>query len=465
MSSQWITIDRLGLKGMEPDLMPVHREPNSLDVGFNVRAIGPNIGAAGGYLEIGAIPASAPIIPPLSPPLTVPIGSYGPLSACLEGRAPNEHLRMERDDGTYYIHRAYAYNWGDPKDYIVLFPVNYEGNPYDLTFRAPRTGLDPGYQGGVQVRAVNTSGTHRLYVESLADDGSVSTTELDYDASARWSAGTLDWVIIRIDGTAMTVHLGNTEIYNGTSTVDMDEYICAWTLANHASQWYIPLCVWQYNQEVFDCLTGGTLQSLAGLPALNFNPTYRYDPDKSSDSDIVTWDNLISIGKTAVATPRTSFLKESLSGLRYWEVVAVSGTMRSGIAKTNVNDQALGEYIGSMAFDKAASKIRVSGYDYDITGTLGDVVVFVCDFSTGNLWIGYNVTGYHQDGAQIQTWFGDRNIYEGDAAALNLYSTPNGTNTYTPQLALQRADDTVRYELFSTPKSCTFAPPQGFNYL
>ena len=61
MASSWINIDKLGAAGMEPDLMHPHREPNSLDSGMNVRAIGPNLGNAGGYLAItgGAMPIDA----------------------------------------------------------------------------------------------------------------------------------------------------------------------------------------------------------------------------------------------------------------------------------------------------------------------------------------------------------------------------------------------------------------------
>lgn len=52
MSSQWINIDKLGTKGMEPDLMPPHRDPQSLDTATNVRALGPNLANAGGYLVV-----------------------------------------------------------------------------------------------------------------------------------------------------------------------------------------------------------------------------------------------------------------------------------------------------------------------------------------------------------------------------------------------------------------------------
>lgn len=60
MASEWINIDQLGTLGSEPDLMPPHREPNSLDVGMNVRAIGPNLGNAGGYLLVADLPGQNP---------------------------------------------------------------------------------------------------------------------------------------------------------------------------------------------------------------------------------------------------------------------------------------------------------------------------------------------------------------------------------------------------------------------
>jgi len=50
--SEWINIDRLGTKGIEPDLMPPHREPQSFDEAVNVRPVGPDLGNAGGYLVV-----------------------------------------------------------------------------------------------------------------------------------------------------------------------------------------------------------------------------------------------------------------------------------------------------------------------------------------------------------------------------------------------------------------------------
>lgn len=52
MSSQWINIDKLGTVGVEPDLMPTHRQPQSLDEASNIRAVGPNLSNAGGYLQV-----------------------------------------------------------------------------------------------------------------------------------------------------------------------------------------------------------------------------------------------------------------------------------------------------------------------------------------------------------------------------------------------------------------------------
>lgn len=65
MSASWINIDKLGTKGVEPDLMPPHREPQSFDDAVNVRSLGPNIANAGGYAAVsgGGFP-SAPEIPP-----------------------------------------------------------------------------------------------------------------------------------------------------------------------------------------------------------------------------------------------------------------------------------------------------------------------------------------------------------------------------------------------------------------
>ncbi len=50
--SEWINLDRLGTLGMEPDLMPVHRDPPSLDIALNVRAQDEELANAGGYLKV-----------------------------------------------------------------------------------------------------------------------------------------------------------------------------------------------------------------------------------------------------------------------------------------------------------------------------------------------------------------------------------------------------------------------------
>ena len=52
----WINIDKLGTAGSEPDRLPQHRKPQSLDLGLNVRAIGPNIANAGGYKQVSGAP-------------------------------------------------------------------------------------------------------------------------------------------------------------------------------------------------------------------------------------------------------------------------------------------------------------------------------------------------------------------------------------------------------------------------
>jgi hypothetical protein len=55
--SDWSAIDKLGSVGMEPDKTSVHKVPQSLDVGMNVRAIGPNLENAGGYSLVYEFPS------------------------------------------------------------------------------------------------------------------------------------------------------------------------------------------------------------------------------------------------------------------------------------------------------------------------------------------------------------------------------------------------------------------------
>lgn len=56
MNSQWINLDKLGKTGAEPDLIPVHRETQSLDYASNVRPVGDDIGNAGGYALVVSYP-------------------------------------------------------------------------------------------------------------------------------------------------------------------------------------------------------------------------------------------------------------------------------------------------------------------------------------------------------------------------------------------------------------------------
>ena len=56
VKSEWITIDRLGTKGIEPDEMPPHRDPQSLDEGVNIRSLGRNLANAGGYSFVADLP-------------------------------------------------------------------------------------------------------------------------------------------------------------------------------------------------------------------------------------------------------------------------------------------------------------------------------------------------------------------------------------------------------------------------
>lgn len=58
--SNWINIDKLGTVGATPDKSATHKEPPALDVGMNIRAVGPNLANAGGFLLVSGLPEHVP---------------------------------------------------------------------------------------------------------------------------------------------------------------------------------------------------------------------------------------------------------------------------------------------------------------------------------------------------------------------------------------------------------------------
>lgn len=494
--SEWVSIKNLGSIGIEPDRMPENRPAESFDIAQNVRPVGQDLEGAGGYTTVAAIPASADTPVPDKRPDFVYCDGTITNPECYQ--EPNEYLWQEKDDGTYYVNRRYSYQWGDRDKLIVGFPVNFNGEAYDISYRIPRIGQDPGYLGGVRVRVINSSSVHEVRVETLNDDGSVATTETTYDASSRWSTGVLDWVFVSFHELTVTVNLKDVEVYSAdwpTGAIGtLMEFINEWTLANHTGDWYIPLAIWTWDQDVWDCLISGSDITLEGQKIFRYIPHQRWDPNQAADDSNVAWDRMFvtpdPVGDGNNRTVYLDLFDEKLTGKRYWEVIRVdrdpfttdpsdpepgsevpandSVDVRAGLSQLGVKTRALGEYFGSVAVNFGDGNLWINEGSSNFGDPIGVFVVFCVDFDTGDLWVGVSTNRYHTLGTGLFRWAGGKNPYEGHTAVFNIFGKIDNTETrisYKPHICVSFKDQGVQLELVSSALSCTFTPPPGFSYL
>lgn len=463
MPAEWINLDKLGTKGIEPDLMPPHREPQSLDEAVNVRALGPNLANAGGYLAVenSGFPAlEAPGVP---------------ADACIAANPPDECLRVFTVNGTYGINRYYTYNWDDKNNFITTVAVNANSEEYDVILRQPQYAYDDSvYLGGVRVRVLNSSGQQRVLAEQLNADGSVASTQADYDASTEFGDGNIHWVTARWYRGAGTgdlhLMLDGTLIWQGSfpSQGNLDQLFVVET-ANKTGTGGISFGMWNYSITVWNCLTSGTFQSLGGLSVTDKNPKIRYDPINSSQEHVFAYENLIAVPKAGGEVYRTAFLDAKLFGRKYWEVLKVDAQgsanteKNEGCSIISNNSGKIGRYVDSWGLESDGAGLWINAVNKNVSIGLRPHRVYCCDFSTGDLWIGES--DGHQTGGAIVAWLDGADPYNGDPASYNIYATAGSPASYDPKLCINRYGAGWRMETLTTADGCAFDPPTGFSLL
>jgi len=473
MPSEWINLDKLGTKGMEPDLMPPHREPQSLDEAVNVRAVGPNLANAGGYSLVSGLPTA------VGPPPAVVPEEPGAASPCIVPIPPNEAMRLFKLNGTYAVNRYYAYDWAVKDDFIVTVPIGLYQKEYDVSTLMPQVGLDqevPGgssYLGGIRLSIRNSSGLRDVRLEALDGDGVVSSVELEYDATVEFTDGSVHWVTWRIFRSGgfpqAIVFLDGTQLYANNYPDIVNEEVYQVTVSNYDETEWLQFAMWHWSQPVWDCLTSGNFESLGGVDALDLNPDYRYDPAISSAAHIFQWENMVAIATEPDSVDRIAYLDftKPISGRRYFEVFSVVGRagnppFREGSSIDTVNNQLNGEYLQSWGFQDEGSVLRINGDDVPFGANLLSLRCYAVDYNTGDLWIG-EISDLHVSGA-TRSWVGGADPDVGDPAPYNIYTT-GPVSPYSGQICIGRFDPGMRVELFSNPNGCTFLLPTGFGYL
>ena len=457
MKSSWINIDRLGTKGMEPDLMPPHRDPQSLDVGMNVRAIGPNLANAGGYAEV------------ISLPLTQIPG--GPATPCIVSEPPNEHLNFWPTNGISYVERQYVYDKSAPEHFIGTCPVNYNNAAYDITIRHRNFQIETYYLQRVEIQIVNTSSVHRVKLVVYDNAGAVSSTPLDYDATTEFTDGNQHWVSWRIFADTFEIYLDSTQLHNNNIVGSrIRAYsITEWELTNLAGSGVIPFAQWNYSASIWACLTStGAQINLGGLSVYNNNPTHVANPNQSSvDVFIPPHGFSVSGVGTAPQSRSAAYTHQPLLGRIYFEGWGFDGennaVWRLGGAEENANigTGIIGTLPNSFGQQPQGGNIDINGNT--IANQPNTVVGWAIDFVTGECWI--------RDAEVANTWFGGADPGAGDPAPYNIYSDTGltgGTITkYTVQVHAHVNNSIIDVRPLSGEDAFPFSngAPAGFDFL
>lgn len=454
--SDWITIDRLGVLGAEPDMMPVHRQPHSLDEAMNVRALGANLANAGGYTAVSGGDLPDTIYP-------------GPASNC---GAPDRHLSQLAGNGTVFLDGLVDGFWqksATRNRAIGAMLVNAGGEQYDqrLVMRTGQCNTKRLERTEFQVLNTLVSG-QRIKILQYNDAGDLTMTRLDYDASGSFGGGAEQWVLYEQNADNLVVNLNALNIYSDTFSQQYVDTIKEFIRENSAGNAGSPIAQWAFSQTLWDCLVSGTYNGPGGHPLIDGRPALAWNrTDTTVDIDLYV-KNRVATGKTGSASSRVAYLDHrKITGKIYWEhFFGLAGCRADNNRYCGAADEDLdlgvsppGSVQGSFGYTPDAQRLFVNGVDVSQNLTQNEVIRFALDADSGELWYGTGDT----DGT-ASAW-GENAVPGTDPAPANIFSDGNAVPAYVPRIAVRIFTTGDTHQVLSSAASCSFAAPAGFAYL
>lgn len=445
---EWIPIDRLGTLGIEPDMMPVHRDPQSLDEAVNVRALGANLANAGGYRLVanGSLPQT-----------TIP-------SSCL---CPTIHYERTTVDGDVFIDQSWNRVWpwtaSRQDHWIAAFEVNAAAQDYDQTLIIQEGECEASRQKSIQLQIINTAPTRKVRLIETDSAGAESVVHLDHDASAVFGDGQVHWVFVERHSTTnafdFRIVLDTTSLYDsGFAFAGGTDYL-TFRRANSQIGTGLPVVMWDYSAAVWACLTGGGYTGLGSCAQTGPQMPIRIDIPKSSAALNFYRGGVVAVPQTGAPAARNAWsTAKPVTGPVYFEIPYeqpncrganyAGGAAGSGIVLGNSPP---GTVAGSVGVNQA-------GDCY-----VDNAIVQANAFET----VGWSWLCIAYDPTTNQVWFGDAKA-DGtrEWAGAKVPGTDAGYSAVItdikPVLHMVEATEAMRVVSGS---GCRFALPSGFSYL
>ena len=452
--SQWINIDKIGLRGVEADLLPSDRPPNSLDMAVNMRSVGSNLANAGGYTVVpnGTIPEE--------------------VIATICGTCPQIFLDTTFQNGELVFDRSWDWDWNEPIRWLSAVEVNVGGQDGDQTIRVRAGECNSARQARIDINVLNTAaGGRRVQILQYDTAGALVATALDYDATSIFSDGLQHWVIVEqydpgsnigynvwIDALQIATNLevgqGNTERF--TSVIR----------ANSPFGLAYPVAFYRFSQSLRDCLSSGNFNGFGRCVSVRQTDAFAFNRTQTDvDLDLYN-DDRVATPKIGSPTRRTAYLEHGTIGANdkvYIEWVRdfspcksdnyfIGGVLRgSPPLGTTVPGNVAGSwgYTGpSGRFQYDANPDTVVGYE----NLTMDRTMIAIDIAGGVLYLGGGET-------DTPIWLG------GGTPEAGATAIPFGTSGQDMQLVTNFLAAEAAHYFVSSARSCRHAAPAGFGYL
>lgn len=448
--SEWVNIDKLGMRGMEPDMIPTDRDPQSMDVIVNMRSQGTNLANAGGFAAVpfGDIPDEV---------------TPSNCSPC-----PAIFFDTSIEDGEIQFDRSWTWDDNARLHFLAVFEINRANQDYDQILRIRSGECNKERQDRCDIEILNTSGNRRVKVLRYDTNGTLTSTLLDYDADPIFSDGSQHWIIVEqydpgASALGLNIWIDDSQIYADTH---LQQYVSRFTSVLRANSPFgiaLPIAFYHYSQTLRDCLTSGNFNGFGRCLSIRNDNPFIYDRSLTDvDIDLYT-DQRIATPKLGTASRRTAYLDHgTASGKIYMEWVRdhascridgyfVGGVKRGLSLGTNIP----GVVPDSWAYTGPSGRLYIDGNPFIEIGILPSMlrILIALDIEQGLLYLG--------GGEDVTTpeWLG------GGTPEAGATSWDVGTSAADMQMVTTffESDEAITY--LSSADSCRHAPPTGFGYL